>query len=119
MSKMDEAAKAKAELAHAQAWLDMIGARYEGGGGGVGSLRAVTFSADVYFQRTHGSKNYHDAPDGMKRAMAEVIRRRFAELAAEALADLEVARKATALEVVAEHAALMREAGIEVPGGAS
>lgn len=52
-------------------------------GGTFGHLRSVEVTATIYYQETDGGPNYHSSPP-FNHALAEVVKARFSELAAEA-----------------------------------
>ena len=120
MSKFDDFKKAKADASRAQGWYSMAGAVYYGGTSGRGELGSVvsaTASFTIYYQHSDGSKNYHESPDALNFALAKVLKRRHRDLIEEAIRDLVQAAKAAAEEAVAEHAALMKEAGLSESDG--
>ena len=61
-----------------------------------------------------GDKYYHESPEGLNAALQTVIKRHHAVLIEEAIGELERKAEAAAKLAVAEHAALLAEAGLEV-----
>lgn len=113
---MDQAinkfARAKSALAEALEWEEMLGKRFAGGGGGTGYISGVETNVTIYFQERDGSKNYHEIPDALEFALRQVIKENARQLLGQALRKMEDARDEAAEAAVAEHAALLREAGL-------
>ena len=115
MSKIDYFKTAKRDVAEAKTWAGKIGDKYYGGTSGKGELGSIVkaqVALTVYHQYSDGDKNYHDSPAGLNEALQAVIKRHHAALIEEAIADLELKAEAAAKLAVAEHAALLTEAGL-------
>ena len=116
MSKIEDFKKAKGDINAARAWASKIGDKYYGGTRGKGELGSIVTAQvglTVYHQYSDGAKNYHDSPAGLNEALQAVIKRHHATLIEEAIADLELKAEAAAKLAVAEHAALLAEAGLD------
>ena len=116
MSKIDDLKTAKRNVVEAKTWAGKIGDKYYGGTSGKGALGSIVkaqVGLTVYHQYSDGNKNYHDSPAGLNEALQAVIKRHHAALIEEAIADLERKAEAAAKLAVAEHAALLAEAGLE------
>jgi hypothetical protein len=113
MSAIENFRKHQDDQMRAKQWAGLIGKIYGGGGGGTGRLSTLSVTAQVYHQERDGAKNYHDLPDALRFELQAAIVNNFDGLLAEALAAMESKRSHLAAEAVAEHAELMREAGLE------
>lgn len=60
-------------IKQAKSWRALIGAPYNGGGGGIGSVVNATVSMDIYHQYTHGATNHHPIPCPALKAEMEAI----------------------------------------------
>ena len=116
MSKIDDLKTAKRDVVEAKTWAGKIGDMYYGGNRGKGKLGSIVearVGLTVYHQYSDGAKNYHESPAALNEALQEVLKRHHAALIEEAIADLELKAEAAAKLAVAEHAALLAEAGLE------
>lgn len=116
-TKIERYNAAKREQAECQRWAALIGARYMGGGGGVGKLTSLRLmqgeaSPTIYHQERDGATNYHAMPAALTEHLQDAIKAKFGELLADALAMQEVAVKAAAEDAVKEHARLLEAAGL-------
>lgn len=115
MSKIDEYRSKQVAISRAKKWAGLIGKEYHGGGGGLGKLTGLTVKATVYHQERDGATNYHDAPDDLRFAIEREIRFRFMEILEGALSAMDTQSNALAKLAHAEHAELMRAAGLVQP----
>ena len=116
MSNIDDFKTAKRDVVEAKTWAAKIGDKYYGGTSGKGELGSIVkaqVGLTVYHQYSDGDNNYHESPAGLNEALQEVLKRRHTALIEEAIADLERKAEAAAKLAVAEHAALLAEAGLE------
>ena len=102
------------ELGYARGWVEMIGKRYEGGGGGIGKIVNCTLLMEVYSQSYDGATNYHDCPKELAVAMAEVIKQDSHQIIDKAIAIMELRAKELAKAAHEEHTLLMGAAGLAV-----
>ncbi len=63
MSAIHEYHRYKQSLESTKKWLALIGARYEGGGGGTGYVHGVHTEFTIYHQAYDGATNYHEMPN--------------------------------------------------------
>jgi hypothetical protein len=110
---MSQAAKLKRATEKAREYVAKIGRlQHHFGSGSVGDLRSVEVITQIHHQESAGSTNYWKDAD-FDDALARVLKRRFAELADEALdlmqadyAQARIAEKASLLAQLAEIEAL-------------
>ena len=117
MCKIDDFKTAKRDVVEAKTWAGKIGDKYYGGTSGKGELGSIVkaqVGLTVYHQYSDGDKNYHESPEGLNAALQTVIKRHHAALIEEAIGELERKAEAAAKLAVAEHAALLAEAGLKV-----
>lgn len=107
---VDALNKQKREIQHAEYWMAMIGAHYNGGGGGIGKIRSLTVKAEVYYQQYDGANNYHDMPSGLQWALSAVVLKRSKELLAEAMELMATQKRDLAVTAKQEYESLMQEA---------
>lgn len=106
----DRFVKAKRAVGDAEAFIGMIGAPYQGGGGGVGEVRNVeVVEFVVHFQQHDGATNYHKAPSDLLDALDVVVKRRGVELLREAINVLRDNKRAAASDWHAEMEAVAAE----------
>lgn len=115
MSSLDDYRTIQRHVDEAARWAEMLGARYEGGGGGTGSIVSLGVTPTLYFQAYNGSTNYHKAPDALADWLSKEIRKDFPRLLALAQAAMAEEAKKLADHARKEHAQLMKDAGLEVP----
>lgn len=115
---MTQAAKLKRAAEQAHEYIGKIGRpQHHFGGDSVGDLRSVAVKTEIHHQESSGSTNYWKDAD-FDAALGRVVRRRFAELATEALilmqddyAKARIAEKESLLAQLAEIEALEAAAG--------
>ena len=115
---MEKVAKLKRAAEKAREYIAKIGRpQHHFGGDSVGDLRSVAVNTEIHHQESSGSTNYWKDAD-FDNALARVVRRRFAELAKEALdlmeteyAQARIAEKESLLAQLAEIEALEAAAG--------
>ena len=115
--KIQEFKVAKRRLENSLSWAEMLGKRYEGGGGGNGDIRYCRLatgsmaSPTIYYQHSNGAQNYHMAPDELIPYIEGAIKAHFKTLLDYALSRQEADVQALAKAAVEEHNELLREAG--------
>lgn len=109
MNALNQYAKSKDAKNQAERWISMNGKRYHGGGGGTGAIVYMEVKPTIYYQENNGDKNYHEAPIGFRDAFSEVLKARFAELAAEAMARLTATVQADAVKAGEEHSRILAD----------
>ena len=112
MTAIEQSKKYADEQHRAARWMAMLGQEYHGGGGGIGKVKSVRMSAEIYFQESNGSQNYHEIPDALRVAMQTVIHKNFDALVLRATTLMKDTSRELALKSTAEYADLLREAGI-------
>lgn len=100
-------------------WAGMLGKRYEGGGGGYGRLCSLELSSGknaptIYYQHGNGDTSYHPMPEVLRAHLQAEIAANFPNLLAGARARYTEALRKCADEAIAEHAALLKAAGLSV-----
>lgn len=109
---IEEYKKRKQDLGYAEAWAQKLGQQYRGGGGGRGYVTKAQCVMEIYHQYSDGATNYHDAPEALRFALGEVIKRNARSLIDQALANMRIDAQAFATKAVAEHEQLLKEAGL-------
>ena len=104
MDAIGEYDNAKWDLANAKKWAALIGAPYDGGGGGIGKVVGVDRSdMRIYHQRSNGSQNYHSTPsEYLATCISMVIAEMAPTIIAKAIAMMErgLVQKAAAAKVL-------------------
>lgn len=123
MSALKAFANAKMHRDYSASWASLLGQRYSGGGGGTGHLVSVKLlggeaAPTIYHQYSDGAKNYHQCPADLIPHLQDAIKARFPEILADALERQAAELQKLAKSAVAEHAALMAEAGLTATGSA-
>lgn len=108
---------AKREQNKCQRWAALLGARYFGGGGGIGELTSLRLmqgeaAPTIYYQERDGATNYHVMPCSLTEHLEAAIKAKFGELLADALARQQSAVKDAAEDAVKEHERLLKDAGL-------
>jgi len=97
-------------------WFKLIGARYEGGGGGYGNLRSVDFTVnrlEIYHQAYNGGIGYHQIPEGLKHYMVKAIAIHGEKLIKTAIELQHSDLKTVAAKAAAEYKEILEIAGIQ------
>lgn len=110
---MSEAEKlyreAAATLRSAEQYVELVGSRYEGGGGGIGRVHDVSVAVTVYHQERDGATNYHDSSEPFNDALGRAIKENFQMLANSALAEMRATKRSRAEEFYREMEAIAKE----------
>ena len=113
MTAVDEFKAKKRALKKSEEWAEMIGKKYHGGGGGIGELRTLKVSvANLYFQFSDGSTNYHDAPKELLEKISDVVMVEFTRILELAISSMQIDAGQAAEKAAREYRTLMEEAGL-------
>lgn len=114
MSAIEDFGKIKRSVSESKRWANMLGKQYRGGGGGVGCLRSIKLSCELYYQEYDSAKNYHESDPALNDYIARIVSHTFPAILKSAIDAMERDLMIAAGKAQKEHAELMAAAGIEV-----
>jgi len=113
MSSILEYQRYKQNLESTKKWLALIGARYEGGGGGTGHIHGVRTKFAIYHQAYDGATNYHEIPNNdFQMELDRAVYNSLKETIKTAVSEMEKNLSELAVFAKAEAEAITKDTGL-------